>query len=385
MDQTREEGDMQEDEHKNWTEAFNLDTRCDRSAFQQTQNVFQQQNPSLCSQPPSVGLQPSNALPQIPIYPSRLFYQCYAPPAYSRPLYDPCASYPALYQSEEFRPKEKRRRCRTVFTQEQLYLLEEGFSEQKYPDSKFRQEMAAKTGLGEDRVQVWFQNRRAKEKRLMEERLFRKHQHEDSNIIESNRSDPAAAKGKEKQILSDRCQSPQQNDHDEELKQVTTEVEDRGVANNLNDQGEDATNVSTGPPQLQDLNIATYLTPGPRPRSRICRVESDESGTSDDDSGDSRVLFSLEPGISASFADSLPRYLFVNADVSSFCQTNTGGGRIGSSTHLMEVFLPEVIQTEGEETVICDGDIEKIEQSVEDADSPTEDGSQNVKFVKLCV
>lgn len=48
----------------------------------------------------------------------------------------------------------------------------------------------------------------------------------------------------------------------------------------------------------------------------------------------------------------------------------------------MEVFLPEVIQTEGEETVICEEDVEQV---VEDDDSPADDGSQNVKYVKLCI
>lgn len=48
----------------------------------------------------------------------------------------------------------------------------------------------------------------------------------------------------------------------------------------------------------------------------------------------------------------------------------------------MEVFLPEVIQTEGEETVICEEDVEQV---VEEDDSPADDGSQNVKYVKLCI
>lgn len=49
----------------------------------------------------------------------------------------------------------------------------------------------------------------------------------------------------------------------------------------------------------------------------------------------------------------------------------------------MEVFLPEVIQTEGEETVICEEDVEQV--VVEEDDSPADDGSQNVKYVKLCI
>jgi len=57
-----------------------------------------------------------------------------------------------------------------VFTQDQLNILEAGFREHHYPDNKFRQSIAAKSGLAEDRVQVWFQNRRAKEKRLLEEK-----------------------------------------------------------------------------------------------------------------------------------------------------------------------------------------------------------------------
>jgi antitoxin component YwqK of YwqJK toxin-antitoxin module len=58
-----------------------------------------------------------------------------------------------------------------VFTQDQLSVLETGFLHQHYPDGKLRQAIAAKSGLPEDRVQVWFQNRRAKEKRLMEEKM----------------------------------------------------------------------------------------------------------------------------------------------------------------------------------------------------------------------
>lgn len=138
----------------------------------------------------------------------------------------------------EFRPKEKRRRCRTVFTQEQLYLLEAGFLEQKYPDSKFRHEMAVKTGLGEDRVQVWFQNRRAKEKRLLEERLFREQQREDTNLVENSGSDAVCTEDEPKQVHGNGSPDLQLTDEDCEMKgRVTTKVEEHDVANNLKDEG----------------------------------------------------------------------------------------------------------------------------------------------------
>ena len=139
----------------------------------------------------------------------------------------------------EFRPKEKRRRCRTVFTQEQLYLLEQGFSEQKYPDGKFRQEMAAKTGLAEDRVQVWFQNRRAKEKRILEEKLFRENRPENITTAEEERCDIVSAVDGDRRVLGTNYQSQSENDN-----LVTTEVEDSGVANTVPVGGKVSLNVS---------------------------------------------------------------------------------------------------------------------------------------------
>uniref|UniRef100_A0AAY4BW25 Homeobox domain-containing protein n=1 Tax=Denticeps clupeoides TaxID=299321 RepID=A0AAY4BW25_9TELE len=64
------------------------------------------------------------------------------------------------------------RRPRTAFTGMQIEVLESIFQVNSYPGIDLREELAQRLHLDEDRIQIWFQNRRAKLKRSHRESQF---------------------------------------------------------------------------------------------------------------------------------------------------------------------------------------------------------------------
>jgi len=64
--------------------------------------------------------------------------------------------------------KQESKRKRKNLTKEQLEILEAVYARDKYPHIEERLKLERPTKLTEDRIQVWFQNRRAKDRKKIE-------------------------------------------------------------------------------------------------------------------------------------------------------------------------------------------------------------------------